>query len=302
MEKIIINRHLEDKPIEKGEYNNLDTSLKKEECQNPETLKQMFSDLNTMINEYDKVLVLTSSKKRVKETAKLIVDKFTEEEKKKIQIKEMPEFSEINQGVSIQPSCYKEGDKIHHLSEAWKIFWEETFQNCDLNEINNIKVNDIELKNPEYKFGSLTERNELWMYDKVGESYVDLNYRIYKGVLKLLRLKSRGLKKNNEKKTGIYIFTHSAIISVFKSLNKIGKDWVELEKPFENLLIDSWKEYIYGYQKRDKTKGGKKFGHREVLDISYLNNIDKLDNLIKNLNNIIKYIEEKYYGKKAIQN
>ena len=118
-----ITRHLEDQPIEKIKNNNiinLDTSLKIESEQNKENIDIIVDNVENLILKHNKVLLIVSGKKRTFETAELVKSKLKDEDKDKVDIRILSDFSEINQGVSIFPTNYKNGDKIKHLSEAWK--------------------------------------------------------------------------------------------------------------------------------------------------------------------------------------
>jgi len=296
-----ITRHLEDQPIKKIKNNNiinLDTSLKIESEQNEKNINIIVDNVENLILKYNKVLLIVSGKKRTFETAELVKSKLKDEDKDKVDIRILSDFSEINQGVSIFPTNYKNGDKIKHLSEAWKELWNETFKGIDFKNIQNTDIDKINFKNPYYKMGEKTENNKFEMYIKTGESYIDLNLRVYKGLLKLLKYLYMGFELDDNDKTGICLITHSAVVSIIKSLNKIGNDYIVNNIPFENLLLDSWKMYIN--ELKIRKPGSTNFGQLEYLDLSFLDNKDKINILIKNLKNIILMINQKYYENKNI--
>ncbi len=277
MERVLVSRHLEDKNNLKD---GLDTSLKEE--QSEESLKALSDFVREIIEsarEKNKknILLIHSPRKRAEETGRIISSKIKKESEFRVRMVKDGRFAELDHGKVILPESYTPGSRLEFLSQAWKIFWDETFDKESFSFKNNYHFGDpVLMENGKYKYPELKSS-----FAEPGESYLELTIRYYEGILEFLKNKDR----IDNSKSEFVLVAHSATLSILKQLYSV----ISRNNFKEGELLEAcWKEYNLSLKRPDYKKST--FGDFSTFDIS---NLD-IEKTIKILEKELKVLKNKY--------
>ena len=217
----------------------LDTELKPLDEQSPEVLQEVVSRIieNTREKGFQKIIIITSSRKRAQGTAEMIqVAINKEDDSLRVGIVADPHFDELHHGEPIIPADHAPQKRIQYLDAAWKAFWHETF------------TEDGDYHNPDYRFGDPIVKDGravhpelVGHFSKVGESYKDLCQRYYEGVLGFLERAER----DESKKVNLVLIAHSATTAILSNMYTVlsrGDVFLELYKTGDFMKL-CWNEY-----------------------------------------------------------
>lgn len=213
-----------------------------------------------------KIVMYSSTRLRALETAKKIEDALLKNSEG-IDVELRPESAlrELDQGDINLPEGFKDGDYFQPLSDAWEIFFKESFDN------NNLF----------YRFGDpLVGDGNTASYEKLrgvfssyGECYAQFAERIYDFLVRL--------GKDLEKQKNMYesvLVMHSASFSVIRDLSNISKKvdrTADQLISFGILVREGWDEY----QRNKSTRHDPDFGEAEVIDVTSLMKPEILDQI-----------------------
>ncbi len=235
---VLVGRHFEDvDDLTDG----MDTDLKEVDEKSMEVIAanaQMVID-NTHAKGMEKVLIVSSPRKRAYSTASLLKD--TVEEKDggiRVAIRKDDRFAELSHGEIVLPPDYVPGRRIGFLKDAWNAFWAETFdEDGDYNNPNYRFGDPVALESGECKYPELNES-----FVSYGESYRALSQRYYEAIVDYLEhrgeVESRGVN--------VVLLAHSATLSILGELLHIAQEMshgnVVVEKG--DLMKACWKNYL----------------------------------------------------------
>lgn len=273
MEKINIESNNEEKSILIGRHfedvddlrNGLDTDLKplSEESIKIIGLNADSVIENTLFKGLEKVIIISSPRKRSRLTADLLKSAIKERrEDFLVKVKEDDRFTELAHGEIILPEDYTPGRRVEFLKHAWRIFWKETF------------TSDSDYNNPNYKFGdSLKDSDGNSKYPEIeesfasiGESYRELSERYYQAIVEYLEnrgsVESRGFN--------VVLIAHSATLGILTELKSVSEDLAigKIEIKTGDLMKTCWKSYL------NRIKGGYAepgFGEMEQFSLDDIN-------------------------------
>ncbi len=173
------------------------------------------------------ISIISSSKLRAMDTARIIGDFFNSDEYR-ISIYSEPSLRELDQGEFILPESYKPGDYFEILPRAWDIFFDETFK----------------YQQP-YRFGQPHSVDHLRRYSDIetyfleyGETGQELHSRYFNFL-------DRFVQESIYSENTSYIFVmHSAGIAILKEIESISAKLSNglIVNP-ENFMIECWKDY-----------------------------------------------------------
>ena len=204
------------------------------------------------------LLMITSPRKRARETAELVYKEIKNRNKKvNIRIIEEDSFREIDQWNFILPEWYKSWDKYEWLILAWKIFFQEVFgADYGWKDNYNYKYWDSFIKNNIIKYPELNN-----FFLEPWESYKDVLIRIYTQIIKASQS-----RVNHHDDIKISVFTHWQPSQIIKDLVEVSS----LIKN-ENFSFKVW-ELPRICRNRYKQRGEKKrnLGKVDFIPIDWL--------------------------------
>ena len=279
IENIIVGRHFEDKDdLRVG----LDTELKNIEHKNDgemENIQDLSSEImnNTVLKDKSNILLIHSPRKRAFQTSEIIKRNIKEKSGLNVRLLSDERFAELNHGEIILPEDYEPGKRVEFLSDSWKIFWEETFDDKSFEFKNDYHFGDpVLLQNGNYKYPELKDK-----FKTIGESYLELTIRYYEALIDFFEKKNR----INESKTEFVLIAHSATLSILKQLNRVFKKGrFEIGK----LMELCWREYHLSKKEVDYKKST--FGDFSIFDLSDLDG-EKISEIFKEE---VEFLRKKY--------
>ncbi len=263
MDKVLVGRHFEDVDDLTG---GMDTDLKEVDEKSLEIISanaQMVID-DTHAKGMDKVLIISSPRKRAYSTASLLKETVEEkDEDLKVAVRKDDRFTELSHGEIVLPPDYVPGRRIGFLKSAWKVFWAETFnENGDYNNPNYRFGDPVALETGGYKHPELRES-----FTSYGESYRELSQRYYDAILDYLEhrsgVKSRGIN--------VVLLAHSATLAILGELSCVAREmsqgYIMVKKG--DLMKTCWKNYLDRMKRDDYVEadfGGMKAFSLEDID------------------------------------
>lgn len=188
-ENIIVGRHLEDKDdLRTG----LDTELKNIEYKSDgamENIQDLSSEIinNTVLKEKRNILLIHSPRKRAFQTSEIIKGNIKEKSDLNVRLISDERFAELDHGEIILPEDYEPGKRVEFLSDSWKIFWEESFDEKSFEFKNDYHFGDpVLLQDGSYKYPELKDKFKI-----IGESYLELTIRYYEALIDFFENKNR---------------------------------------------------------------------------------------------------------------
>ena len=283
--KVVVGRHFED--VDDVTYN-LDAPLKPLDKTSIKLLELNVQEIirNTEAKKFHKILIISSPKKRAIQTSEIIKE-FIQKAKHNfsVHIRRDNHFAELFQGKLVLPKNYQKGDKVKALTDAWSIFWKESFTETG------------DYNNPNYHFGDPILRDNVAKYPELinhfssyGESYREQCLRYYQGVLSYFDNKKR-LENAN---INIVLIGHGATIGILSGLLGVLNDIENGTRSIKvgDLMKVSRQKYLY--QRRHKQYLHTPLGGLKLLSLNNLS--DKSVALLKAEINYLKV--PKHYGKK----
>jgi len=266
--KINILRHIEDiDDLRENRDGSINWEKKDDAIQIADQIIKEAQEGNSSI-----VCFITSPKKRVQQTAGLVIEEIRKKTKLKTILFKEPNMREMDQGEFKVPHDYKYGVFRPEIKRAWDIFWNETFLR----------------KNFAYRFGSCfnakgeKEYKDLEnFFSKTGEKYIEFCLRLYSSVLEM----AKNSNLINREKIKIIVMTHSVPLLIFKELEDIAKKISTEGFDFETgtLMQSCWDNL-----KKRIINGATNYSYVESLSINYLNN----PVVLKKLEDEISFMKE----------
>lgn len=231
-----VGRHLED---ENDLTEGFDTRLKPLSEQSPEMVKTIVNEIikNTLGKHLDKILIVSSDRKRAVETSQIIKKEIVSLDANiKSRIITDPRFAELHHGEPILPEGYVKEKRIEYLKDAWSAFWQETFDEEGNYRNYNYQFGDPIITDGEAKYPQLVGK-----FSEFGESYKDMCLRYYEGILEFLE----NMRRIEEAKLNLVLISHSAAVAIINKMLEVARDGKIFEDTFKtgDLMKICWQYY-----------------------------------------------------------